>query len=213
MSDNSSMKISQLHLTAPSHTITSTNKTRTVTTSTSYLQKPAPLLYILTKDIVRLDLAGRKITNYLRKILTEHGYFFTTTAEREIIHDNKEELSYVKIFKFTRCPMGTKDSSVVATIATAAASTSLQKSYELHDDQDRYANTVICGGTIMYPGVADITALAPSTIKIKIIAPPKRRYSVWYEGFILASLSIFHSDSEIETKLKIKAISKIVKND
>merc|ERR1712108_39131 len=41
-----------------------------------------------------------------------------------------------------------------------------------------YANTVMSGGTTMYPGIADrmqkeITALAPSTIKIKIIAPPE----------------------------------------
>merc|ERR1712228_607654 len=40
------------------------------------------------------------------------------------------------------------------------------------------------GGTTMYPGIADrmqkeITALAPSTMKIKIIAPPERKYSVW----------------------------------
>merc|ERR1739842_232696 len=39
--------------------------------------------------------------------------------------------------------------------------------------------TVMSGGTTMYPGIADrmqkeITALAPSTIKIKIIAPPER---------------------------------------
>merc|ERR1712241_1496323 len=43
----------------------------------------------------------------------------------------------------------------------------------------------------MYPGIADrmqkeITALAPSTIKIKIIAPPERKYSVWIGGSILA---------------------------
>merc|ERR1719394_1402697 len=40
--------------------------------------------------------------------------------------------------------------------------------------KDLYANTVMSGGTTMYPGIADrmqkeITALAPSTIKIKII--------------------------------------------
>lgn len=51
-------------------------------------------------------------------------------------------------------------------------------------------------GTTMYPGIADrmqkeITALAPSTIKIKIIAPPERKYSVWIGGSILASLSTF----------------------
>merc|ERR1712008_494505 len=36
-----------------------------------------------------------------------------------------------------------------------------------------------------------ITALAPSTIKIKIIAPPERKYSVWIGGSILSSLSAF----------------------
>uniref|UniRef100_A0A182JNA4 Actin, cytoplasmic n=1 Tax=Anopheles atroparvus TaxID=41427 RepID=A0A182JNA4_ANOAO len=54
------------------------------------------------------------------------------------------------------------------------------------------------GGTTMYPGIADrmqkeITALAPSTIKIKIIAPPERKYSVWIGGSILASLSTFQA--------------------
>merc|ERR1719370_1781804 len=62
--------------------------------------------------------------------------------------------------------------------------------------KDLYANTVMSGGTTMYPGIADrmqkeITALAPSTIKIKIIAPPEREYSVWIGGSILASLSTF----------------------
>merc|ERR1712211_197465 len=62
--------------------------------------------------------------------------------------------------------------------------------------KDLYANTVMSGGTTMYPGTADrmqkeITALAPSTIKIKIIAPPERKYSVWIGGSILASLSTF----------------------
>merc|ERR1719228_2976481 len=55
--------------------------------------------------------------------------------------------------------------------------------------KDLYANTVMSGGTTMYPGIADrmqkeITALAPSTIKIKIIAPPERKYSVWIGGSI-----------------------------
>ncbi|ULT80762.1 hypothetical protein L3Y34_010963 [Caenorhabditis briggsae] len=69
-----------------------------------------------------------------------------------------------------------------------------------HEVRHRYpqgfANTVLSGGTTMYPGIADrmqkeIAALAPSAMKIKIIAPPERKYSVWMGGSILASLDSF----------------------
>lgn len=43
--------------------------------------------------------------------------------------------------------------------------------------KDLYANNVLSGGTTMYPGIADrmqkeITALAPSTMKIKVSPAP-----------------------------------------
>ena len=37
----------------------------------------------------------------------------------------------------------------------------------------------------------EITALAPSTMKIKVVAPPERKYSVWIGGSILSSLGTF----------------------
>ncbi|KAL0311169.1 UNVERIFIED_CONTAM: actin [Sesamum angustifolium] len=61
---------------------------------------------------------------------------------------------------------------------------------------DLYGNIVLSGGSTMFPGIADrmskeITALAPSSMKIKVVAPPERKYSVWIGGSILVSLSTF----------------------
>jgi len=55
---------------------------------------------------------------------------------------------------------------------------------------------VLSGGTTMFEGIdqrmeKEIKALAPQSMKIKIVAPPERKYSVWIGGSILASLSTF----------------------
>jgi len=64
--------------------------------------------------------------------------------------------------------------------------------------RELFGNVVLSGGTTMYPGMADrvqreLTALAPSSVKVRVVAPPERKYSVWIGGSILASLSTFQS--------------------
>jgi len=62
--------------------------------------------------------------------------------------------------------------------------------------RELYHNVVLSGGTTLLAGIGERTtkeliALAPTTMKIKVVCPPERRYSVWIGGSILSSLNSF----------------------
>ncbi|KAJ8751073.1 hypothetical protein K2173_016254 [Erythroxylum novogranatense] len=184
--------------------------------------------YALPHAVRRLDLAGKHLTDYLSVILAEKGHIFTTSAEKEIVRDIKERVSYVAMdFKKElvksmesqelhkkyelpdgqviavgaarfRCPEALFDPSRLG-IESGGIHEIVVRSIRRCDmdiRRDMFSNVVVSGGTTVIPGLADrlakeLRSLAPPGVRVKVVAPEERKYSVWIGGSILASLSTF----------------------
>ena len=82
-----------------------------------------------------------------------------------------------------KCPEALFQPSMIGKEADGIHQTTYQTIMACDVDirKDLYANIVLSGGTTMFAGIGErmtkeLTALAPSTMKIKVVAPPERKY-------------------------------------
>jgi actin-related protein len=74
---------------------------------------------------------------------------------------------------------------------------SVQKS-DIDLRRDLFENITLSGGTTMLEGLQErlnkeLSSLVSQTVKIKIIAPVERKYSIWIGGSVLSTLATFQS--------------------
>lgn len=190
--------------------------------------------YAFPHAILRENMAGRDLTDFLYKLLlergSERGIQLSSTNTVEIVRDIKEKLCYVSLDYENEMKESSKSSSIevqyempdgeVIVIGNerfrcpeALFKPSLlgKELQGIHDQvynaimksdidirKDLYSNIILSGGNTMFSGLPErltkeIQKLAPSATssKVKVIAMPERKYSVWIGGSILSSLSNF----------------------
>ena len=156
--------------------------------------------YSLPHAVIRLDLAGRDLTEYMMKLLTETGQRFSTTAEKEIVKaikekscyvalDFEEELKSVEPYDYElpdgthvivkdqriRCPEALFKPSMVGKEGNGIGQTcydSIQKC-DIDVRKDLYNCVVLSGGTSMYNGLPERL-----TKEIKALAPESMKEEV-----------------------------------
>lgn len=74
-----------------------------------------------------------------------------------------------------------------------------------------YSNIVLSGGSTLTKGFGDrllteVQKLAVKDMRIKIFAPPERKYSTWIGGSILAGLSTFRKVSLVSKACSLECI-------
>jgi centractin len=174
--------------------------------------------------VLRSDVAGRDVTEYLQLLLRKGGYHFQTSSELEIVRAIKERLCFLNT-PHTRADKENADQEEFLLPDGNVLRMSLERnrapevlfSPELIGSEERgchqlvadsiqkvdmdlrrtlWGNIVLSGGTTLTKNYGDrllseTKKIAPTDVKIKINAPPERKYSTWIGGSILASLSTF----------------------
>ncbi|MBN3309705.1 ACTY protein, partial [Amia calva] len=171
--------------------------------------------FAMPHSIMRVDIAGRDVSRYLRLLLRKEGYDFHTSAEFEVVRTIKERACYLSLnpqkdetLETEKAQYTLPDGSsldvrilmhyyteIIQSQSSGVLAFAIQKS-DMDLRRTLFSNIVLSGGSTLFKGFGDrllseVKKLAPKDVKIKISAPQERLYSTWIGGSILASLDTF----------------------
>merc|ERR1712168_1740698 len=165
--------------------------------------------FAMPHSIMRVDIAGRDVTRYLRLLLRKEGHDFHTSAELEVVKAIKEKACYLSInpqkeetVEAEKAKYTLPDGSAIEVGASRFRAPEILFRPDLIGDECEgihkvlYSNIVLSGGSTLFKGFGDrllseVKRLAPKDIKIRMAAPQERLYSTWIGGSILAPLDTF----------------------
>eukprot|EP01083_Nonionella_stella_P188265 693536_1 len=176
--------------------------------------------YVLRHAVLRIDVGSRTITEYLQKLLTERGYSFTTSREKEVVRDVKEQCCYF-VMDYDEDGKDDVVSYELYDGQTISIGTEMHRAPEIlfkphlvgmegkgiHESilesvmkcdvdirNDLWQNIVLSGGGAMICGLKDRLNKEMKQLvdeSIGITASNSSKYLSWIGGSVLSSLSTF----------------------
>lgn len=169
-------------------------------------------------SVMRLDLAGNDLTNYLIKLLHESGY---TVDDGSVAQKIKEKLCFVatdsnkvatseytlpngQVIKLnterTQCTEAIFDPTIIGVDSVGIHKLILESIQKCDASLQKriYKKIILAGGNTMFLGMKErlekeLQQLVPQGTTVEIMAPPTREHSVWVGGSILGALDAFQS--------------------
>lgn len=182
--------------------------------------------FAISNAILRTDVAGSSVTDFLQLLLRKQGVKLTSSSEREIVREIKEQYCHLSTESVLSEKQAVEAEKTVVKLPDGhrvELGIELSRAPELlfrpdlvgseeigcqhilansvgHADCDLrsqlYKNIYLSGGTTLLRGfgnrlLQELKTLAPTNVKLRIVAPPDRKLSTWIGGSILAGLSSF----------------------
>lgn len=175
--------------------------------------------YSINSAVSRLNFGGSDLTDYLRALLTEVGFYAEDYADREIVREIKETCCRVgseedPIARYrlpdgefivlksqvTRCPelifapgdWGSDQLGLSELIYSSVSGCAANLRREL------YRNILLTGGNNLFPGITDrviseVSKKVPNSVRVEVVDITDKQASAWMGGSILCSLEGFQS--------------------